>query len=80
MVRTSRCFNGISFQLGGPHTLRGVERFRSGSSFADFLLASFQLNSAVKFFEPCFHLKGASKFVSEPHDQKGEGAAQLAAS
>jgi hypothetical protein len=63
MVRTSRCFDGISFQLGGPNALMGVERFRCILPFADFFFAQFQLCSTAKFFV----------------DQKGEGAAGLAA-
>jgi hypothetical protein len=43
MVRTSRCFGGISFQLGGPNALMGVERFRRILPFADFFFAQFQL-------------------------------------
>jgi len=56
-------FRGISFQLGGPDALMGVERFRCILPFADFFFAQFQLCSTAKFFV----------------DQKGEGAAGLAA-
>jgi hypothetical protein len=59
MVRTSRCFGGISFQLGGPNALMSVERFRCILPFADFFFAQFQLCSTAKFFV----------------DQKGEGEA-----
>jgi len=56
-------FRGISFQLGGPDALMGVERFRCILPFADFFFAQFQLCSTAKVFV----------------DQKGEGAAGLAA-
>jgi len=79
MVRTSRCFVRISFQLGGPDTLRGVERFRRNLPFADFSVAHFQLSFAAIFFVACFHPEGACKFVSQPHIQEGEGAARLVA-
>src|SRR6266404_4315966 len=79
MVRTSRCFAGISFQFGGPNTLRGVERFRCNLPSADFFFTHFQLFSAAKFFVACFHLEGTSKFALEPHDQKGESVARLVA-
>jgi hypothetical protein len=79
MVRTSRCFARTSFQLGGPDTLRGVERFRRNLPFADFSFAHFRLCSAAKFFVDYFHLEGTSKFFSKHHVQKGEGATRLAA-
>ena len=79
MIRTSRCFAGTSFQLGGPDTLVGVERFRGVLPFADFSFAHFQLCSTAKFPVVSSNLEGSSAFVSEPHDQKGEGAARLAA-
>jgi hypothetical protein len=56
-------FRRISFQLGGPNALMGVERFRCILPFADFFFAQFQFRSTAKFFV----------------DQKGEGAAGLAA-
>src|ERR1700731_4458898 len=73
MVRTSRCFAGTSFQLVGPDTLRGVERF------ADFFFAHFQLCSAAIFYVACFYLEGASTFALAPHYPKGEGAARFVA-
>jgi hypothetical protein len=79
MVRTSRCFAGIFSQLGGPDTLVGVERFCGNLPSADFSFALLQINSASDFFVTCFYLEGASKFALESHDQKGEGAARLAA-
>jgi hypothetical protein len=77
MVRTSRCFAGTSFQLGGPDTLLGVERFCANLSFADFFFAHFQLCSAAKVFVVSSNPEDTSTLVSEPHDQKGEGAARL---
>jgi hypothetical protein len=79
MVRTSRCFAGTSFQLGGPDTLVGVERFPCNLPFADFPFAHFELYSAPKFFVACFYLEGASKFGLALHDPKGEGAARSVA-
>jgi hypothetical protein len=79
MVRTSRCFAGISFQLGGPDTLKGVERFRNNLPSANFSFARFQLCSAAKLFVVSSNLEDTSTLVSEPHDQKGEGAARLVA-
>jgi hypothetical protein len=79
MVRTSRCFAGTSFQLGGPDTLLGVERFRCVLLFADFSFAHFQLCRTAEFSVVSSNREGSSRFVSEPHDQKGEGAARLAA-
>jgi hypothetical protein len=53
MLRTSRCFAGIFFQLGGPDALLGVERYPYQFHFADFLFASFThiaLRSLTRFF------------------------------
>jgi hypothetical protein len=79
MVRTSRCFAGISFQLGGPDALLGVARFRCNLPFADFSVAHFQLFSAAKFFAVFSNLEATSKCGSQANDQKGERAARFVA-
>jgi hypothetical protein len=57
----------------------GVERFPRILPFADFSFVHFHLCSAAKFFVVSSNLDGTSTLISEPHDQKGEGAARLAA-
>jgi hypothetical protein len=79
MVRTSRCFAGISFQLGGPDALLGVVRFRCNLPFADFSFAHFQLSSAAKFFVLSSNLEAIGKCGSQANDQKGERAARIIA-
>ena len=78
MVRASRCFAGISFQLGGPDALMGVERFRCNLPFAD-SFAHFQLSSTPKFFVTPSDLDATSKCGSNAHYQQGESAALLLA-
>jgi len=79
MVRTSRCFAGISFQLGGPDALLGVVRFRCNLPFADFSFAHFQLFSAAKVFVVSSNLEATRKCGSQAQAQKGERAARLVA-
>jgi len=73
MSRTSRCFVGTFFQLGGPDTLVGVERFPRNLPFANFSFAHFQVFSVAKFFLPTSKplVSVASKCGPEAHDQKG---------
>jgi hypothetical protein len=73
MVRTSRCFVRISFQLGGPHALVGVERFRCHLRFSNFLLARFP--STAKFFVASYDLESTNECASAANGQKGEEAA-----
>jgi hypothetical protein len=77
MVRTSRCFAGISSQFGGPHALLGVERFRCHLQFSNFFFAhSF---STTKFFAASPDGKATNKCGSEANGQKGEEAARFIA-
>jgi hypothetical protein len=77
MVRTSRCIAGISFQLGGPHALVGVEWFLCHLRFSDFLLTRFF--STEKFFVASPDRKTTNKCGSEANGQKGEEAARFIA-
>jgi hypothetical protein len=77
MVRTSRCIAGISFQLGGPHALVGVERFLCHLRFSDFLFARFF--STAKLFVASSDLETANKCGSAANSKKGEEAARLVA-
>jgi hypothetical protein len=77
MVRTSRCFAGISFQLGGPHAIVSGERLRCYLQFSDFPFARFF--STAKFFVASSDLEATSKYGSEAHRQKGTEAARLVA-
>jgi hypothetical protein len=77
MVRTSRCIAGISFQLGGPHALVGVERFLCHLRFSDFLSARFF--STAKLFVASSHLETANKCGSAANSKKGEEAARFVA-
>jgi hypothetical protein len=77
MVRTSRCIAGISFQLGGPHALVGVERFLCHLRFSDFLFARFF--STGKFFVASSDLETTNKCGSAANSQKGEEAARFVA-
>jgi hypothetical protein len=75
MVRTSRCFAGISFQLGGPHALVGVEGFHCHLQFANFFFARFF--STTRFFVASSDLKATNKCGSKPNSQMGEEAARF---
>jgi hypothetical protein len=77
MVRTSRCFAGISFQLGGPHALVGVERFLCHLRFSDFLFARFF--STAKVFVASSDLETTNQCGSAANGQKGEDAARFVA-
>jgi hypothetical protein len=76
MVRTSRCFVGIFFQLSGPQALVGVERFLCHLRFSDFLFAPF---STAKVFVASPDLEATNKCSSEANGQKGEEAARFIA-
>ena len=78
MVRTSRCFNGISVQLGGPNALRRGERFRRNSHLADFSFARWQLYFAAQSLAALPRLGASLECGSKIHDPKGEGAAYFA--
>jgi hypothetical protein len=73
MVRTSRCFTGISVQLSGPQALVGVEGFLRHLRFSDFLFARFF--SAAKVFAASSDLENTRKCCSATNGQKGEEAA-----
>ena len=73
MVRTSRCFTRNSFQLGGPHALVGVERFRCHLRSSNFLFARF--SSTAKFFVASSDLETTNKCGSAVNGQQGEEAA-----
>jgi hypothetical protein len=75
MVRTSRCFTGISSQLGGPHALVGVERFLCLLRFSDFFFARFI--STAKVFVASPDLETTNKCGSAANRQKGDEAARF---
>jgi hypothetical protein len=77
MVRTSRCFTRNSFQLGGPHALVGVERFRCHLRFSNFLFARF--SSTAKFFVASSDFESTNKCGSAANGQEGEEAARFVA-
>jgi hypothetical protein len=77
MVGASRCFAGISLQLGGPQALVGVERFRCHLRFPDFLFAHFF--STAKLFVASSNLETTNKSDSTANGQKGEEAARFVA-
>jgi hypothetical protein len=77
MVRTSRCFAGISSQLGGPHALVGVERFLCHLRFSDSLCARFF--STAKVFVASSDLETTNKSGSAANRYKGEEAARFVA-
>jgi hypothetical protein len=79
MVRTSRCFDGIFIQLGGPNALRRGERFRRNLHLADFFFAHRQPCSAAQLSAAWSDLEVLSECDSKTHDKMGEGAACFAA-
>jgi hypothetical protein len=79
MVRTSRCFVGISFQLGGPNALRSRERFLRSLHLADFFFTYWQLCFAAQSLAALFDLGTSRERGPKAYDPKGEGAACFAA-
>jgi hypothetical protein len=77
MVRTSRCFARISFQLGGPQALAGVERFLCPLRFSDFFFARFI--STAKVFVASSDLETTNKCGSAANRSEGEEAARFVA-
>jgi len=71
MVRTSRCFDGISIQLG--------EHFHCNLHLANSFFAHRQPCSAGQSFGALSDLGAPRECGSKAHDPKGEGAAFFAA-